>query len=340
MSKSASYWFEKAIENIRSENYQKALECLNKVIEIDPKYEGAWFQLGWSYSHLWKVDESIECYKKAVNLEPENYEAWYNLGKQYQDEQEAHKKAIECYEKVVKISPEFSYAWNNMGLAYDNLNDPQKAAECYEKAVKFDPQNQRAWVNFAINQYFMKSYLKSLECYEKAMEIEALPGDARMSLQAALESMKIKVELNAQNKKIWTKMASNYLKLGLFKKTIECAKKIVEFDVQEYDAWHALGLAYHGLNDHEQFLDCFEKRDEIFKDLKKVSIITTDQGPLYPDVFWLIESSSKIGIIPSEDQDSNFLLEVQGLPDFNNGEVIKAMLSTEDNIFVCWEKKN
>lgn len=73
--------------------------------------------------------------------------------------------------------------------------------------------------------------------------------------------------------------------------------------------------------------------------MKRVSIITTSQGPIYPDIFWLIESSSEIGIIPSEGPDSNFLDEVQKLSGFDNKEVIKAMTSTDDNIFICWEKR-
>ena len=134
-------------------------------------------------------------------------------------------------------------------------------------------------------------------------------------------------------------MGINYLNLTIYKKAIKCFKQVIDINRQNFEAWHNIGIAYHKLNDHEKFLECFEKPTKLLKDLKRISIITTDQGPFYPDVFWLLESSSEIGIIPSEGPDSEFLSKVQPLPGFNNAEVIKAMSSTEDNIFICWEKK-
>ena len=89
----------------------------------------------------------------------------------------------------------------------------------------------------------------------------------------------------------------------------------------------------------EEFLDFFEKRSALFKEPERVSIITTSQGPFYPDMFWLVESSSGIGIFPSEDRDSDFLSEAQDLPGFDNEMVITAASSSEDKIFVCWERK-
>ena len=226
-----------------------------------------------------------------------------------------------------------------MGLAYDDLGDHQKAAECYEKAIKFDPKNQIALVNYAINQHSLKNYLKSMENYHQAMEVEPLDFTAKMSLQAAMESIKSKIKPNLKNIDLWMQMGINYGKLLIHKKAIECFKQIIELDVQNFAAWHNISITYHLLNDHQKFLDCFEKRDKLLKDLKRVSIITTDQGPFYPDVFWLLESSSEIGIIPQEGPDSEFLNKVQSLPGFDNKAVIMAMSSAVDNIFVCWEKK-
>lgn len=363
LKESASDWFDKGIEKCKAKDYQKALDCFKKVIEIDPKYEDAWFQLGWVYSELYNAQKPpedpfgfdddpfygendlellkkvINSYEKAVSLEPENWQAWYNLGKKYQDEYKNYQKAIDCYKKALEFSPEFSYAWNNMGLAYDELGNRQKAAECYEKAVKFDPKNQIAWINYAINQHFLKNYSNSMECYYQAMEIEPLDYTAQMSLQAAMESIKSKVEPNIKNINLWLQMGVNYAKLIIHEKAIEFFKQVIEIDVKIFAAWHNISIAYHQLNDHQKFLDCFEKPSKLLKDLRKVSIITTDQGSFYPDVFWLLESSSEIGIIPSEGPDSDFLLKVQPLPGFDNKMVIMAMTSSEDNIFVCWEKK-
>ena len=75
-----------------------------------------------------------------------------------------------------------------------------------------------------------------------------------------------------------------------------------------------------------------------FKDLKRVSIITTDEGPMLDDVFWLMLFEEVIIMIPQGIPGENGLLErLQELPGFNNEAVIKAMQSTENNAFEVWE---
>ncbi|MHA1379138.1 MAG: tetratricopeptide repeat protein [Candidatus Helarchaeota archaeon] len=133
-------------------------------------------------------------------------------------------------------------------------------------------------------------------------------------------------------------MGVNYLNLGIFEKAILCFKKVIEIDPQNYEVWHYIGQIYKDLNDHEKFISYFKDISELFKDLKRISIITTSQGPLIPDVFWLIEGKDEIAIFPSEGNDSNLLTKAQALPRFDNDAVIKAMSSTEDDFFVCWEK--
>ncbi len=367
--KSTSDLFKEGIEKNKEKKYREALECFEKVIEIDPEYEEVWFQMGWTYSHIYQNEKPverddeifddiyynpfgvspeldnlsnkvIECYVKAVSLAPEEYGAWYNLGKHYQDELKDYQKAIECYEKVLRINPEFSYAWNNMGLTYDKMGDMEKAAECYKKAVEFDPENDIAWVNFAILSHSLKKYEESLEYYEKAYEINPTVFQAQLSWTAAIESIRIKVAPNIQNKNIWIKLGIGSLKLRRFKQATECFKKIIEIDPKNYEVWKHIGTVYINWKDHDGFMECFEDISKLLKDLKRISIITTSEGPFIPDVFWLIESSSDIAILPSEGKDSDFLKTAQNLPDFDNEVVIKAMTSHDNDFFVSWEKKN
>ena len=83
MNKSAQDWFDEGIELMRDEKYSEAKECFKKVIEIDDRYEMAWFHLGFCNSNLYYPDKATKCYRKAVNQDPKNYEAWYNLDNIY-----------------------------------------------------------------------------------------------------------------------------------------------------------------------------------------------------------------------------------------------------------------
>lgn len=80
------------------------------------------------------------------------------------------------------------------------------------------------------------------------------------------------------------------------------------------------------------------KENYLFVELKKASLITTDEGPFVDDVFWLMMFKTIIMIpqgIPGED---NLLARMQKLPDFDNDAVIEAMTCSENNAFHVWER--
>ncbi len=347
-SRSAEDWIEEGIEYMQSEEFRKAIECFDKTIEIDPEYEKVWLHKGFCHGQLYSSDKAKECYLKAVEVDPNEYEAWYNMGNEhlnygdpfiddYWEDSGEYESAIWYYEKAVKANPEFSFAWNNMGFAHSKLGNHTKAAEYHEKAVELDPENESAWVNLGCEYYFLKKYEKAIETYEKAIEVAPGYDQAWITLRTSLDAYKNRIDLSHENKYWWVRIGTNYIKLDQLEMAIECFKEVIEIDHEYYEAWHELGNAYVILDDHQKFMECFEKPRKLLKKLKKVSIITTSKGPSIPDVFWLLESSSDIGIVPSEGPDENFLPKVQNLPNFNNEQVIKAMASTDDNIFVCWE---
>ena len=52
------------------DNYNKAIECYRKAIELDPKYASAWNHMGGAYVQLGDYQKAVECFQKAVELKP------------------------------------------------------------------------------------------------------------------------------------------------------------------------------------------------------------------------------------------------------------------------------
>jgi hypothetical protein len=84
------------------------------------------------------------------------------------------------------------------------------------------------------------------------------------------------------------------------------------------------------------------KRESVkWADLGEVAIMTTDEGPLEDDVFWVLTSlDGRSGcLIPQGIQGESALLpRLQSLSGFDNQAVINASLSTSNQRFVCWKK--
>jgi hypothetical protein len=75
--------------------------------------------------------------------------------------------------------------------------------------------------------------------------------------------------------------------------------------------------------------------------LSEVAIRTTPEGPWKEDVFFLLMAEGGGGCaIPAGDPSADDLMSrLQSLPDFDNDAFIEAMTTTEDGLFVIWQRK-
>ena len=77
----------------------------------------------------------------------------------------------------------------------------------------------------------------------------------------------------------------------------------------------------------------------LWSELTAVAIRTTDEGPVAPDVFWILRSKEKAIIYPGgATGEDEMLSRLQQLPNFNHDAVISAAACAENSIFVCWDK--
>jgi len=79
-----------------------------------------------------------------------------------------------------------------------------------------------------------------------------------------------------------------------------------------------------------------------WSDLVKVGIVTTDEGPMRPDVFWGLHSVDDAALVvyPQEAQGAQELLTAlqTRLEQFDNEQVIRAMGSADNAQFVVWTR--
>lgn len=97
----------------RHEDYQKAIESLNKAIKLKPDYADAYHNLANSQTAL---------YSKEKN-------------------EEYLKEAIDNYFLAIKYNPLLWQSHQNLGAIYFNLKQYDKAVEQLEKAIEINPSN-------------------------------------------------------------------------------------------------------------------------------------------------------------------------------------------------------
>lgn len=108
----AKYWVDAYFDWFKNEgthDYEKALECFEKALKIDPEYARAWRNKGWALGKYEKNQEAIECYIKALEIDEKDRKEdsidWFKkelilgeLGKQ--EIEYLHQKGILSIEEI------------------------------------------------------------------------------------------------------------------------------------------------------------------------------------------------------------------------------------------------
>ena len=98
--------FDKGINLIEKEYYDKAIECFEKVIKKNPKNSKAWSNKGLAHNGNWEYEEAIKCFNIALEIDPKDIIACFNKAVALNDCGK-HEEAIECYNEVLRIDPDF-----------------------------------------------------------------------------------------------------------------------------------------------------------------------------------------------------------------------------------------
>ena len=93
-----------------------------------------------------KYEKAIECYDRALEINPNFVEAWNNKGNVL-DELGRYEEAIECYDKALEINPNYAEAWNNKGVTLSMLRRYEEAIECFDRALEINPNYAKVWYN-------------------------------------------------------------------------------------------------------------------------------------------------------------------------------------------------
>jgi adenylate cyclase len=136
----------KLFEQESKENNAKAMELLERAVELDPGYVWAWVRLAWT--HL-------------VASRP----GWS------QSPSESYKKAVEISQKTLVLDESDSDVRALLGLIYMWDNQYEQAIIEGEKSLALGPTNAQAHVQLAVTMNMVGRFDETIELVKKAMRL-------------------------------------------------------------------------------------------------------------------------------------------------------------------------
>ena len=75
--------YDQGMAEFAAAEYEKAVDCYRKAIEVDPDYFDAWHALGMAYLRAGRIQDAIAAGKRAVELNPNDMLAHTSLSMYY-----------------------------------------------------------------------------------------------------------------------------------------------------------------------------------------------------------------------------------------------------------------
>ncbi|OGS22335.1 MAG: hypothetical protein A2314_08755 [Elusimicrobia bacterium RIFOXYB2_FULL_50_12] len=169
-------------------NNDKALACLEKVVELEPDNAQANYLLGLANYDLKKYRDAEKNFMRALELKPVFEEVYFNLGILY-ERWKKFPRAIEYFNKAIALNPKNATALNYLGYSYADRNmNLEEADSLIRRALELDPENGAFIDSLGWLLYRKGRYEESERELQRAVEKVSDPvvwehlGDVRMAL--------------------------------------------------------------------------------------------------------------------------------------------------------------
>lgn len=188
------------------ENVEDAIDCYNKLLEIEPENDKIYYELGHLYLQkneslpavnafslalehdsenpfyhnsmgfalvqLEQYDEAIEHYQKAININPDPY--WTSivcqaLGSVYLEIKKNPEAAIVLYQTASVLNPDSEESQLAIGDTYFASEDFDNAIKAYCDAIKINPENAKAYCKCGMALWEKDYTEEAIVAYNKAI---------------------------------------------------------------------------------------------------------------------------------------------------------------------------
>lgn len=190
------------------DNYDEAIDCYTKLLEIEPENDKVYYELGHLYLQkneslpavnafsmalekddenpfyhnsmafalvqLEQYDEAIEHYQKAININPDPY--WTSivcqaLGSVYLEIKNNPEAAIVLYQTAAVLNPECDESQIAIGDTYFSMEEYDNAIRAYCDAIKINPENAKAYCKCGMALWEKDYTEEAIVAYHKAIDL-------------------------------------------------------------------------------------------------------------------------------------------------------------------------
>jgi len=141
----AEVWYHRGQALCSTRDYNKAIACYDKALELSPDDPLFWRRKGFALIRAGRYEEAAACFDRALAIDPDDATAWQRKGYVLAHLGE-HESAVACCDRALMLDPEHILAWQSRGWVLGTMCRYDEAADCYEAILSIDPERgSAAW---------------------------------------------------------------------------------------------------------------------------------------------------------------------------------------------------
>jgi tetratricopeptide (TPR) repeat protein len=126
-------WYERGIELVDNSEYQQAIECFGRAIELNPDYERALAARGSALLTVGRYEDAYRDLSRAIGIDPADADAYYTRGLVY-EEVNNYEGAAADYSAALTIEPDNVDCLFRRGLANRSMGKTGEAIADFRRA--------------------------------------------------------------------------------------------------------------------------------------------------------------------------------------------------------------
>ncbi|KAL4069259.1 TPR-like protein [Scleroderma citrinum] len=284
------------------ENYPKAIDYFQRVLQLQEDNGEVWSALGHCYLMQDDLQKAYSAYQQALYLLPnpkEDPKLWYGIGILY-DRYGSLDHAEEAFASVLKMDKELDFDKANeilfrLGIIYKQQGKYDESLSCFDRILRNPPSPlAHADIWFQIGHVYeqQNDYLRAKDAYERvvadnpthAKVLQQLgwlyhqDGSSFQNQELAIQYLTKSLEADPSDAQSWYLLGRAYMAGQKYNKAYEAYQQAVYRDGRNPTFWCSIGVLYFQINQFRDALDAYSRAIRINP---YISEVWFDLGSLY-----------------------------------------------------------
>lgn len=222
-------------------NNELAIADYMKAVQADPANSNAWMNANYAYCRLRQYDKALECLNKVQAITPNDFMILYQRGNIYFDQGKL-EDAISQYNELEKKDPKTAWTHIQKSKIYKQQGKLEDALAELNNACLKDPNNASAWIERGNVFFAAQMWDDAGKDYVKAAQLDPKMSNAQMNIGCvnfqmqyfgeALTNFNKAIEIDPNNALAYINRADTYDALGKTKEAEADKKKYVQLGGQ------------------------------------------------------------------------------------------------------------